>query len=511
VGAGYDARVNAEAPAPDLGALPDWSTLFDLLPVGAYRSTPDGRQLRANLALVRMNGYERESQLLDAVQDIAHEWYVDPARRSAFRETLEREGRVTGFVSEVFRHRTRERIWVSENAHLVRDAQGRAVCYEGTVEEITAHVRARQSLERSEAQLRVISERLPGVVYLAHVSPEGTISFRFISEGVRELYGVDPEEAMRDGHVLQRMRHPDDDARVQAGLTASERHERAHSDEFRIIRPDGSVRWVRATSSPIDHDDAGDHRCGLIIDVTARHEAEALRADRDRADAAHRAIASLLARISHELRTPLNAVLGFAQLLEADAALDARQRRYAAESVRAGRHLLALVDDLLDLGRAESGDVTLQLAALDPGTALQESLALVEPLADAAGVRIEPPVSALPRLRADPLRLRQVLTNLLSNAIKYNRAGGWVRIEGEHVGDRCALSVIDNGPGLDAGQQARLFQPFERLGAESGPVAGTGLGLTLSLQLARAMGGDIVVTSRPGQGSRFTLTLPAVA
>jgi signal transduction histidine kinase len=150
------------------------------------------------------------------------------------------------------------------------------------------------------------------------------------------------------------------------------------------------------------------------------------------------------------LRTPLNAVLGFAQLLQADAALDARQRRFADESVRAGRHLLALVDDLLDLGRAESGDVTLQLTALDPATALQESLVLVEPLADAAGVRIEPPPPALPRLRADPLRLRQVLTNLLSNAIKYNRAGGWVRIEGERVGDRGTLSVIDNGPGLDA-------------------------------------------------------------
>jgi PAS domain S-box-containing protein len=489
--------------------LPDWSTLFDLLPVGAYRSSPAGRQLRANKALVRLNGYAHEQELLDAVRDIAHEWYVDPGRRAAFRRMLEREGRVTGFVSEVYRHRSRERIWVSENAHVVRDAQGQVLCYEGTVEEITAHVRARQSLERSEAQLRLISQRLPGVVYLTHVTPEGRRSFRFISEGVRELYGVEPEEAMRDGHVLQRMRHPDDDARVQSGLSASVHAQASHSDEFRIVRRDGSVRWVRATSSPIDRDADGDHRCGLIIDVTARHETESLRADRDRAEAAHRAIANLLSRISHELRTPLNAVLGFAQLLQADAALDARQRRFADESVRAGRHLLALVDDLLDLGRAESGDVTLQLTALDPATALQESLVLVEPLADAAGVRIEPPPPALPRLRADPLRLRQVLTNLLSNAIKYNRAGGWVRIEGERVGDRGTLSVIDNGPGLDAHQQSRLFQPFERLGAETGPVAGTGLGLALSLQLARAMGGDIVVSSRSGQGSRFTLTLPA--
>jgi PAS domain S-box-containing protein len=492
-------------PAP----LPDWSTLFDLLPVGAFRSTPAGRMLRANPALVRLNGYADEAELLAAVRDIAQEWYVDPRRRAAFRGLLEAQGRVEGLVSEVYRHRSRERIWVSENAHPVHDAQGRLLCYEGTVEEVTERMHMQQALERSEAQLRLISTQMPGVVYLAHVTPAGAISFRFISDGIKALYGVTPEQALRDGHVLQRMRHPDDTARVQAGLSESERNTSLHSDEFRIVRGDGSLRWVQATSSPIHHDSGGDLRCGVIVDITDQHEAQMLRSQRDRAEAAHRAIAGLLARISHELRTPLNAVLGFTQLLEADTSLDARQRRFAGESVRAGRHLLALVDDLLDLGRAESGEVTLQLQPLDPAVALQESRQLVAAAAQAAGVQLQLPAGPLPRLRADALRLRQVLTNLLSNAIKYNRAGGSVQVDAGQLGDRVVLSVIDDGPGLDAGQQARLFQPFERLGAEASAVAGTGLGLALSLQLARAMGGDITVHSAPGQGSRFALSLPA--
>lgn len=499
--------MSAEVIPPPL--LPEASTLFDLLPVGAYRSTPDGRMLRANAALVKFNGYTCEAELIAAVHDIAGEWYVDAAQRERFRRLLATEGRVVGLVSEVYRHRSRERVWISENAHLVRDGLGNVLCYEGTVEEISDRIATQQALERSDAQLQLIARQVPGVVYLAHVSPEGRISFRFISEGVRDLYGVEPEEALRDGHVLQRMRHPEDSARVQQGLSQSEREAGTHVDEFRIVRRDGSLRWVQATSTPIHREADGDHRCGLIVDVTARHEADALRQARDRAETAHHAIAGLLARISHELRTPMNAMLGFTQLLLADPALADRHRRFADESLRAGRHLLALVDDLLELGRAESGDITLQLMALEPEVALDESLALVAPLLQAQGVTVERPASPMPRLRADPLRLRQVLTNLLSNAIKYNHPGGWVSVSAARAGAQVTLTVRDGGPGLDAAQQARLFQPFERLGAERGTVHGTGLGLALSRQFAQAMGGDITAVCTPGQGCSFTLTLPA--
>ena len=497
------------APHPTAAALPDWSTLFDLLPIGAYRSSVDGRMLRANAALVRLNGYRSEAETVAAVNDIASEWYVDPLRRGEFRRLLETRGRVQGFVSQVYRHATRERIWISENAHVIRDADGNTLCFEGTVEEITERMRTLQALEQSQAQLRLIAQQLPGIVYLAHVAPDGQPSFRFISDGVQDLYGVAVAEALRDGRVLQRMRHPDDEPRIQSSLRQSERDGRSHADEFRIVRRDGSVRWVQATSSPIRRNADGDMRCGLILDITARRQSDSLRAERDRAEAARLATAGLLSRISHELRTPLNAVLGFAQLLARDETLSERQFRFANESLNAGRHLLSLVDDVLDLGRAESGEFSLDITALDPAAALAASHKLLAASAEEAGVSIDLPVVPLPSLRADPQRLRQILTNLLSNAVKYNRPGGGVRVSVARVDERVEIAVADEGPGLTADQQLRLFRPFERLGAERGTVAGTGLGLTLSLQLARAMGGDITVHSEPGTGSRFTLGLPA--
>ncbi len=494
-------------PAPE--PPPDWSTLFDLLPVGAYRSTPDGRQLRANQALVRLNGYSSETELVAAVRDIAGEWYVDPARRTEFRRLLEDTGRVQGFVSEVYRHRTRERIWVSENAHVVRDTLGNVLCYEGTVEEVTERMHTQQALEHSEAQLRVIAQQLPGVVYLSHIPFEGPPRFLFISEGVRTLYGVEPEQALRDGRLLQRMRHPVDDGRIRAGLATSEWQMNAHHDEFRIVRADGQVRWVQATSAPVRRAPDGVIRTGVIFDVTERRDAAELRSERDRAEAARRATAGLLARLSHELRTPLNAVLGFAQLLERDPSLGPRQQTFAAESLRAGRLLLALLDDVLDLGRVESGQFALQLRPVDPAEPLALSHSLLAAQAAERTVQLHLPRGPLPAVQADAQRLRQVLTNLLSNAIKYNRPGGWVRVRVSQETDAVLIDVADSGPGLDEAQQARLFQPFERLGAERGPVAGTGLGLALSQQLARAMGGEITVQSTPGAGACFRLRLPA--
>ena len=151
----------------------------------------------------------------------------------------------------------------------------------------------------------------------------------------------------------------------------------------------------------------------------------------------------------------------------------------------------------------------MQLTSLDPAETLETTHGLLAAQARQAGLSLTLPDGPLPAVRADPQRLRQVLTNLVSNAIKYNRPGGWVHVT-VHAADGMVLFQIeDNGFGLDADQLSRLFRPFDRLGAERSNVTGTGLGLTLSLQLARAMGGTIDVRSAPGEGSCFTLRLPA--
>ena len=160
------------------------STLFELLPIGAYRSSVSGRQLRANAALVRLNGYDSEAEMLAAVNDISREWYVDPERRNQFKQLLEREGQVMNFVSEVYRHKTRDRMWIRENAHLVRNDQGEVTFYEGTVEDISASRAGEMALRVNEELFRQVTSQLPGMAFLALLKADGTREYSFVSDCV---------------------------------------------------------------------------------------------------------------------------------------------------------------------------------------------------------------------------------------------------------------------------------------------------------------------------------------
>jgi PAS domain S-box-containing protein len=625
----------------------DFSTLFEFLPVGAYRTRPDGRMLRANPALVRMNGFASEAEQLAAAS--ASEWYVQPGRRAQFMREVEARDQVIGFESEVRRRVGGERIWIRENAHVVRDAAGRALYYEGTVEEITDRVRDQQALADSEQRLREITAQMPGVLYCGRVHANGHRSVEFVSDGVGALLGVEPEELRADYGLLDRLRHPEDRERVRLQLEAAFRRREPLLTEYRVCLRDGSERWVQQASSPsrvaadgsilrygviLDiterkrietalraseqrwqlalestgdgvwdwnlvtgeellsprclemygyeehglpsrieaHDDsthpddvasmrrardahvAGlspsyvhEHRIrcrdgswkwvlsrGMIIerdtggrplrmigthtDITERKQAEALRRQRDEAAAADHAKTLFLSRVSHELRTPLNAILGFAQLLEMQmaqperAARDARELGWLRQVLASGRHLLTLMDDILDLSSAQTGLLSIAPEAIALRPAVEQALDFVGEMAREAGVGLVdalPPELAL-TVRADRRRLTQILSNLLGNGVKYNRRGGTVRVEvAGSEGGAVRLRVIDDGPGIPEALRPRLFQPFERLGAQRSAVPGTGLGLALSRQLAEAMGGSLTLEARPCPGASFLLTLPA--
>ncbi len=622
--------------------MPDhFGSLFEFLPIGAYRTGLDGVQLRANPALVRLNGLATEAEQLAAASGNGGRWYVQPGRREEFMALLHRDGRVVGFESEVHRECDARRIWIRENAQIVRDDAGAPLHYEGTIEEITDLVAAREALRRSQGQLQQIVELVPGVVYRVAFSPDGRRRYTYVSAGVRELYGIEPDEALRDGSALTRRRHPDDAQRVHDIAEAAIAANRRLLCDTRVRLDDGTEKWIQVYSAPAPDEDGERVRVGLLFDITARkhaeqalqengelwkralessgdgvwdwqvqagielfspackalygyapHElpdtpdaldarthpddvpamrqaredhfagrapayinehrvlckdgswkrilsrgiviardaegrplrmigthtdvtaarqAEALRHERDLAAAARQAQAEFLSRVSHELRTPLNAVLGFAQLLELEPGDGERQRGWVGHVLTSGRHLLALVDDVLDLSSAQTGQLPMTLETLPAATLRAEAMAMLAGAAQAAGVALHDDSDAtlpLP-LRADRKRALQVLVNLLSNAIKYNRAGGWVRLRAWRDGAEVKISVADGGPGLDQTQLARLFRPFERAGAQHGTVAGTGLGLALARQFAEAMQGGIDVHSAPGQGSVFTLRLPA--
>ena len=230
-------------------------------------------------------------------------------------------------------------------------------------------------------------------------------------------------------------------------------------------------------------------------------------AARSEAETANRAKTEFLSRSSHELRTPLNAILGYAQVLEMDLSAPP-QRAYLQHILGAGRHLLELITELLDIARIEVGRLDLSQQAVPVGAAIDEAVGLITPEAAVRGIVLDtltvPPDWSV---RADPQRLRQVLLNLLSNAVKFNRAQGRVEIRVQAHGDDIRILVTDQGPGLSEAQVQRLFTPFERLGAERSAVEGTGLGLALSKRLTEAMGGTIGVHSAQG-GACFWIGLP---
>jgi signal transduction histidine kinase/CheY-like chemotaxis protein len=236
------------------------------------------------------------------------------------------------------------------------------------------------------------------------------------------------------------------------------------------------------------------------------------------AQRANAAKTEFLSRMSHELRTPLNAVLGFAQLLRLDALnrLTPKQAEWAQHIENAGSHLLAMINDVLDLSRIESGSMPLSLDTVSVASVVEEAQALVSALVAEGDVRlrIDGATDADGRrhhVRADHLRLRQVLVNLLANAVKYNRRGGAVSVSwhGSANGAQVRLEVSDTGRGMSAEQLAHLFEPFNRLGADRTAIEGTGIGLVISQRLVHSMGGDLEVSSEPGVGSCFRVILPA--
>jgi PAS domain S-box-containing protein len=315
------------------------------------------------------------------------------------------------------------------------------------------------------------------------------------------------------GAVLRLLEDPGAFLRRVAELY--ERRDERSEEEVRLV--DGRV--FDRYSAPVRGADGHNYgRIWWFRDITDRKEAEVslqrARDDAERAreaaEAANHAKSEFLSRMSHELRTPMNSILGFAQLLERRK-LPAEQKKGVDHILRAGRHLLKLIDEVLDLSRIEANRQQLSLEPVHVSDAVNEALGLVRPLAAQNGCALVEEVGGDPGhfVTADRQRLTQVLLNLLSNAIKYNRPGGRVRMTCEVAdGDRFQIRVHDTGVGIPADRLPQLFVPFARLGAEQTNVEGTGLGLALSKRLVEAMGGELRVESTPNRGSVFTVELP---
>ena len=279
----------------------------------------------------------------------------------------------------------------------------------------------------------------------------------------------------------------------------------------------GIVAWwlVLAQRSRLVAQEESNRQTQALLDEIERHRHTdaALQRAKAAAEAANQAKTRYVTAISHELRTPLNSILGYAQLLEEDAAMPAHRRQAVQVIRRGGDHLLSLIEGTLDVARIEAGKLALQIEPMRFADGLEEIARLMELQAAAKGVRfVRAFEGALPALvRADERRLRQILINLLGNAVKFTAAGE-VTFRVQHQRDTARFEVIDTGPGMDADELARVFEPFAR-GGSAHPTGGTGLGLTIARMLTDLMGGELTVRSTPGQGSVFgvRLFLPELA
>ncbi len=335
------------------------------------------------------------------------------------------------------------------------------------------------------------------------------------SNEMRHIFGVDKDPFVPTLETVFGHIHPDDrdhyiDVANRAAATGT-----GYQIEVRILRPSGETRhlWLDVEAELSDLGGAI-ASFGVVKDVTEIKDAElALREAKEIAEAANLAKSEFLSSMSHELRTPLNSILGFSQLLEGDPnqPLTPNQKDFVGEVQQAARHLVDLVNDVLDFAKIESGTLALEIDAQPPKPIIDASLAMINASARQRGITVvsKLPEAGLPMARVDPLRYKQALLNLLSNAVKYNRENGEIVVD---CAPRCdtafRVSVTDTGNGIPANLAAKVFEPFQRLGAEASEIPGTGIGLSVTRNLIESMGGTIDFESTVGQGTTFWIEVP---
>jgi PAS domain S-box-containing protein len=377
--------------------------------------------------------------------------------------------------------------------------------------EISERAQFQQALADSEARLRSILDHLPlGVMFLD--------TFGRVIDTNPHLCGLLGRQAQDlQGLLLTDMVHSEELADVQQQRRALLRGQATVVQrQLRVLTGDGSWLPVKVSATALRDPQGRVQRMVAVVEDISEHlRLEASERALQRADAANRAKSEFVSRMSHELRTPLNAMIGFAQLLGLDRepGLAPHQRDWTQHIQRAGWHLLEMINETLDLARIEAGAVHLVLQPVEVAPLVAACRSMVSAGAAERRVRLTEELSAdAVAMLGDPMRLKQILTNLMSNAVKYNREGGSVTVSARRDGpDHVLVSVQDTGLGMSATQMDSLFQPYNRLGRESSGIEGTGIGLVISRRLAELMGGTLNARSAAGEGSTFTLRLPAAA
>ncbi len=463
----------------------------------------DGRILQVNDRAVAAYGYPREQLLTMTILDLR---VADPEVAQDQMSHLTTEG-ASVFEAEHYR-RDRSRFPVEVSSRLVK-VNG-ALFVHSLVRDITERRRAIQELTLASDRL-MLATRAGGV----GIWEMDFLHNRLIwDEQMYRLYGISAADFGGLEEDWTSRLHPADKLRAVDEIYRALGAGHDFDSEFRVVRPDGTVRHLRSLAI-VRRDATGQalRIVGTNWDITSEKQASArLALLAEQAETANRAKSEFLANMSHEIRTPLHGVLGLTELL-LETPLSGEQRQYAEMAQRSGRQLSELVDDILDLSKIEAGRVTLDTIAFQPATVFEDIAQALQTAAQQKGLSLSMSIDAAvpPVLRGDPKRLRQVLINLVGNAVKFTERGS-VRLQvavREQSGDAVLLyfAVIDTGIGIPADKLGMLFRKFNQVsGSITRKYGGTGLGLTLARQLVSLMGGEIGARSEDGRGSEFWFT-----
>jgi PAS domain S-box-containing protein len=472
----------------------------DQAPVGICEIDLEGRYLRVNDRFCEITGYSREELLARRFQDITHPEDVaedvEAYRRQAEQDFLYR-------IEKRYRHKAGHIVWIELDGYIVRDEQGRAQFGVGIVQDITERKRVRENLRESEEYLRLAVEG----------GQMGTWEWDTRRHRSRwnareyELLGLPPGDGKVATAAFFERVHPEDVAELRAKTASALETGEDFSHEFRIVRPDGEVRWLAGKGKVIrDRGNEPARMIGVNFDITERRRAEEALKEADRRKN------EFLAMLGHELRNPLapiRAAMGIMRKLDV---ADPRQHWARDVVERQVNHLTQLVDDLLDVSRIVQGKLTLKRAPLDLIAVIEQAVEATRPVMESRRhtLTVSVPQSSI-RLEGDAVRLVQVFSNLLDNAAKYTPEEGSVWLTATLADAEAAVSVRDTGEGIAGALLPYLFDIFTQaersLDRSQG---GLGLGLTIVRKIVEMHGGRIEVKSEGlGKGSEFTVRLPA--